>query len=91
MISAMVGDDTAEVSELYDNASDVLKDLQVAATNPGLCLIPVAKERDRASLVMSNAFYGRRNEVALLTRSLQTVAVLGKPNVAVISGRGGAG
>eukprot|EP00984_Skeletonema_dohrnii_P009418 scaffold3609_cov73-Skeletonema_dohrnii-CCMP3373.AAC.1 len=93
MISAMVGGDTAEVSELYDNASDVLKDLQVAAKNPGLCLmpVPVAKERDRASLVMSNTFYGRRNEVALLTRSLQTVAVLGKPNVAVISGRGGGG
>jgi len=93
MISAMVGDENVDASELYDNASDVLKDLQVAAKNPGLCVVPNAKTEtsDIKSLVMPNTFYGRRNELNLLTRSLQTVAILGKPNIAVISGRGGAG
>ena len=93
MISAMVGDENADTSGLYDNASDVLKDLQVAAQKPGLHLIPNlnAEERNMESLVMSNTFHGRRNEVALLSRTMQTVAILGKPNIAVVSGRGGAG
>ena len=95
MIFAMVGDENAgaSASGLYDNASDVLKDLQVAAKKPGLHLVPnvKAEDRDMESLVMSNTFYGRRNEVALLSRTMQTVALLGKPNIAVISGRGGAG
>lgn len=91
MISAMVNDENVDASELYDSASDVLKDLQVVAKNPRLRLVPNVKAEVRESLVMPKTFYGRRNEVNLLTRSLQTVAILGKPSIAVISGRGGVG
>jgi len=91
IISALVDDESADPSVLYDNASDVLKDLQVAAKKPELCLIPDARGRDTRSLILPKAFYGRQTEVSLLTRSLQAVAILGKPNVAVISGRSGAG
>lgn len=91
MIYAMMGDENADASELYDNVSDVLKDLQVVAKNPRLCLVPNVKAEVRESLVLPKTFYGRCNEVNLLSRSLQTVAILGKPSIAVISGRGGAG
>ena len=91
LISALIGyEEMTDSSELYDNASNVLKDLELAARKP-LLLVPDVEERDRKSLTLPTAFYGRRNEVALLTRSLQSVAILGKTNIAVISGRGGVG
>lgn len=91
LISALIGyEEMTDSSELYDNASNVLKDLELAARKP-IFLVPDVEERDRKSLTLPSAFYGRRNEVALLTRSLQSVAILGKTNIAVISGRGGVG
>ncbi len=91
LISALIGyEEMTDSSELYHNASNVLKDLELAARKP-LLLVPDVAERDRKSLTLPTAFYGRRNEVALLTRSLQSVAILGKTNIAVISGRGGVG
>ena len=88
LIYALVDNKDADPSELYDNALDVFKDLEVASKKQQFCSMPDANE---ASLVISNAFYGRRNELSLLTRSLQTVSILGKNSVAVVSGPGGAG
>lgn len=91
LISALIGyEEMTDSSELYDNASNVLKDLELASRKL-LLLVPDVEERDRKYLALPTAFYGRRNEVALLTRSLQSVAILGKTNIAVISGRGGVG
>ncbi len=58
LISALIGyEEMTDSSELYDNASNVLKDLELAARKP-LLLVPDVEERDRKSLTLPSAFYG---------------------------------